>query len=79
MSQENCRTRKPAIDPSAAARQEVMDRVIGDWDANMRAIGCAIIGRTTRPDIWSLIYRTFLEQQGLGYDKGSEWTFLEAE
>jgi hypothetical protein len=60
-----------------AARDEVLAHTLDAWDSNMRAIGLAIIGQTDRPDVWSLVYRTFLEQQGLLYQPGAEWAFLE--
>jgi hypothetical protein len=59
------------------ARDEVLDHVISEWDSNMRCVGVALIA-SGMPAAWTVVYRAFLEAQGLLYEPGSEWRFLEA-
>jgi len=65
---------------TAQAQSELWDQVVdqhnADWDANMRAIGCMLVS-TERAGTWHGVYRVFVEQQGLAYEPGDAWRFLE--
>jgi hypothetical protein len=43
----------------------------------MRHVGRVIVSQTDRPDLWTTVYRAFLEQEGLLYQAGAEWVFLQ--
>jgi hypothetical protein len=77
MSHSDSLRSEDLVDKIDEARDEVLNHVIDEWDASMRAIGVALIG-SGMPAAWTLVYRHFLEQQGLLYEPGAEWRFLES-